>query len=171
MSWRNYFECRWNFQHIRNGEVIFEFKDRKNILVDEGEKMAVDVLFRKRDSEYFAGDFFYLGMYKGTVVEATTLATIPNEPAAAFGYSRVAIERSLVGFPTLEQDPSDNNWRVVSKEITYTASGGNIGPVNGAFLGTSSDDTGVLICAVAAGTERTIIAGDQSKISFKFKAK
>jgi len=170
MSWRNIFECRWNFQHIRNGEVIFEFKDRKNILCDEGEKAMVDTFFRKNASLYFSDDYFYIGLYKGTVVETSTLSTIPKEPAASYGYSRLAVERSSVGFPTIEQD-EDGNWRVVSKEITYTASGGDIGPINGAFLCTSSNDTGALIGAVAAGIDRTIKAGDQSKLSLKFRQK
>lgn len=171
MSWRNAFECLWTFQQIRDGKVIYEFKDRKNILVDEGEQAMVDVFFRKRDSVYFAADFFYIGLYKGTIVEGTTLATIPNEPAVANGYSRLAVERSTIGFPTLELDPVDNNWRVISKEVTYTATGGDIGPINGAFLATSSDNSGSLIGAVAVGVERTIISGDQSKLSLKFKQK
>jgi hypothetical protein len=170
MSWRDWLECRWTFRQIRKGKVIYEFVDRKNILVDEGEKAMVDVFFRKKDSVYFSGDYFYIGLYKGTISETTTLATIPNEPAVANGYSRLAIERSSVGFPTIEQD-EDGHWRVVSKELTYTASGGDIGPVNGVFLCTSSDNTGVLIGAVAASTERTIEAGDDSKISLKFRQK
>lgn len=170
MSWRNIFECRWNFQHIRNGEIIFEFTDRKNILVDEGEKAMVDTFFRKNASLYFTADYFYIGLYKGTVVEGTILSTIPNEPAVAYGYSRLAVERSPVGFPTIEKD-TEGNWRVISKEVTYTASGGDIGPVNGAFLCTSSNNTGALIGAVAMGTSRTILAGDKSKISLIFTQK
>jgi hypothetical protein len=170
MSWRNIFEMQWNFQHIRNGKIIFEFKNRPNILTDQGEKAMVDVFFRKQDAVYFAADLFYIGLYKGTITEGTTLATLPNEPALLYGYSRLPIARSTTGFPTLEQDV-DGNWRVISQEITYTAVGGDIGPVNGAFLATSSDDFGVLIGAVAAGVERTIKAGDQSKIALKFKQK
>jgi hypothetical protein len=170
MSWRNIFECRWDFQHIRNGKIIFEFKDRKNILVDEGEKAMVDVFFRKRESVYFAADLFYIGLYKGTIVEGSTLATLPNEPDLLYGYSRLSVARSTIGFPTLEQD-DDGNWRVISQEVTFTASGGDIGPINGAFLATSSDDTGALVGAVAAGVERTIVAGDQSKLALKFKQK
>jgi len=60
---------------------------------------------------------------------------------------------------------------VVSKEVTFTASGGDIGPLNGAFLCTSSDATGALIGAVATGVERTIIAGDQAILDLKFKQK
>jgi len=170
MSWRDAYECLWTFQHIRDGKVIYEFRDKKNILVDEGELATIDTFFRDNASLYFPGDYFYIGLYKGTVVETSTLATIPNEPAAANGYARIAVERSSVGFPTIEQN-EDGNWQVVSKEVTFTASGGNIGPVNGAFLCTSSDNTGSLIGAVAASVERTILSGDNSKLSLTFRQK
>jgi hypothetical protein len=170
MSWRDIFEQRWDFKHIRNGKVIFEFTDRKNLLVDQGEKGMIDTFFRNNGALYFPSTNFYIGLYKGTLLETSTLATLPNEPALSFGYSRLVIERSTVGFPTIEQD-EDGDWRVISKEVTYAAVGGDIGPINGMFLGTSSDNTGILIGGVAVGTDRTIKAGDQSIISIKFKQK
>lgn len=168
MGKHNQFECLWTFQHIRNGEVLFEFEDKPNILTDEGEKAMVDTFFRSNDDTYFTGEYFYIGLYKGTITETTTLATVPNEPVGN-GYGRILIERSNVGFPILEQD--EGHWRVVSKEVTFVALGGSIGPLNGAFLGTTLDSSGVLIGAVASGVERTILAGDTAKISLKFKQK
>jgi hypothetical protein len=169
MGRHNQYECRWNFRHVRKGQILFEIVDKQNILVDEGEKAMVDSFFRKNDSNYFpSGDFFYVGFYKGTITEVSTLASIPNEPVGN-GYARIAIERSSIGFPTLEQD--EGHWRVVSKEVTFIASGGDIGPLNGAFLCTSSDNSGVLIGAVATGVERTIISGDQAILDVKFKQK
>jgi len=58
---------------------------------------------------------------------------------------------------------------VVSKEIELTASGGNIGPVNGAFIATTLDNSGSLIGAVAMAVERTVLAGD--RILFQIRAK
>ena len=170
MGWRDAYECLWTFRCIYKGKVIYEFVDRKNILVDSGEKAMIDVFFRKKDSVYFPGDYFYIGLYKGTITETTTLATIPNEPSVANGYSRLSVERSSVGFPTIEQD-DDGHWKVTSKEVSWTASGGNIGPINGAFLATSSDNTGALIGAVTTPVERTILAGSESKVSLKFRQK
>jgi len=78
MGRHNQYECRWSFRHVRNGEIIFEFKDKQNILVDEGEKAMVDSFFRKNAANYFpAGDLFYVGLYKGTITEETTLSSIP----------------------------------------------------------------------------------------------
>ena len=168
MGKHNQYECLWSWKHIRDGKVIFEFEDKPNILVDEGEKAMVDTFFRKNADLYFAADTFYIGLYSGTVVEATVLATI-SEASSNGGYARIAVERSTVGFPTLDQH--EGHWRVTSKEVTFTAAGGDIDAVNGAFLCTSSDGTGSLIGAVAAGTSRIIFSGDSSIVSLKFRQK
>jgi len=49
--------------------------------------------------------------------------------------------------------------------------GGDIGPINGAFLCTSSDNSGVLIGAVAIDPERTILAGDTIYFQLKIRQK
>jgi hypothetical protein len=163
------YDCRWTLKHWRKGKVIWELVDKKNLLVNEGEKAIVDTFFRNNSGDYFSAARFYVGFFNGSIAETTVLSTLPSEPAVANGYSRQIIERSNVGFPTIEQD--DGDWRVVSKELEYTASGGNIGPINGAFLGTSSDNTGSLIGSLSFGTERTIIAGDTMTVYMRAKLK
>lgn len=155
----------WKIRQIRNGKVIYE-EVKKNIIPDEGEKAKVDTFYRNNGSLYFGAAMFYVGLYKGSISESTTIHTIPNEPSGN-GYTRQSIERSSVGWPTIEKHEGD--WRVVSKTVTITASGGSIGPVSGAFLCTSSDNTGVIIGAVAFSIERTIPAGD--KIEFQIRSK
>lgn len=149
--------CIWHLRHFRNGVLIWEFKG-KNLLMKSGGKAIVDTFMRDNDSAYFADTDFFMGLYRGSVSRSTVLATIPGEPSGN-GYSRPRIERSSVGFPTLEVDEEDY-WRVVSNELTITASGGSIGPVDGAFLCTSSDSTGTLIGTIATGVQRTVLAGD-----------
>lgn len=161
-----FLEQLWDIKHIRNGRVIYEEKDKHNIVPDEGEKAILETFYRGKASIYLPNNKFYIGLYKGSIGELTTLATIPNEPSGN-GYSRLEVVRSPVGWPTIEKHEGD--WRVVSKELELQASGGNIGPVNGAFIATTSDNTGALIGAVAMAVERTILAGD--KILFQVKAK
>lgn len=155
----------WTIRQIHKGRVLWE-ETKKNIIPDEGEKALVDTFYRGNSSLYFAAATFYVGLYRGSIGESTVLSTVPNEPSGN-GYARTAIERSAVGWPTIEKHETD--WRVVSKTITITASGGDIGPVDGSFLCTSLNDTGVLIGAVAMSVSRTIPAGD--KIEFTVKAK
>jgi len=158
-------EQRWDIKHIRNGKVIYEEKNKKNIVPNQGEKAILEVFYRGIDS-IVPNDKFYIGLYNGSIGESTTLATIPSEPSGN-GYSRQEVERSTTGWPTIELDEGD--WRVVSKEIELTASGGSIGPVNGAFIATTLDNSGSLIGAVAMAVERTVIAGD--RILFQIRAK
>jgi hypothetical protein len=168
MHKHSWYEAIWDIKcYDKDGKLKWKEK-RPNILVDEGEKAIVDTFFRAKASLYFAATNFYVGLYKGTISESTVLTTIPGEPSGN-GYARIMCERSSTGFPTLEQHEGD--WRVVSKTFSLTASGGSIGPINGAFLGTSSNDTGSLIGAVAMGIERTILSGDTVTFQLRIKIK
>ena len=173
MSKHKFYECIWNIKCFnRNKKLLWE-EEHPNILTDEGEKAILDVFFRGKDSSYFSdlvNPKFYIGLCKGTVTESTILATIPGEPGLGVnGYNRSACERSDIGWPTIEKDEED--YRVVSKELSLTAVGGSIGPVNGAFLGTSLDDSGTLIGAVAMIIERTVLAGDTIIFQLRTKLK
>jgi len=163
-------EQRWTVNHMRDGQVLWNVTDKKNRLVDQGERAIVDSFYRDKASNYFGMTNFYVGMYNGSISESTVLSTLPNEPTSGvYGYTRQVLLRSDVGFPTLEKHEDD--WRVVSVDITFTASGGDLGPVNGAFLGTSSDNTGTLIGVLSFGVERTIIDGDSIILTVKCKMK
>lgn len=165
----NIFENRWDVSIVSpEGDMLWEIKGKKNILVDSGEKAIVDTFFRDNGSIYFSGSF-YVGMYNGSISESTMLATIPNEPTVLYGYSRREIERSTVGWPTIEKHEGD--WRITSKQIEVLAFGGDIGPVNGAFLCTSADDSGVLIGALGFGVEKTVEAGSTILLTQKVKLK
>jgi hypothetical protein len=159
-------DCWWNFTHIdKYGNILFKEKI-KNRIVDEGEKAIIDIFLRNNDSTYFSTDYFYVGLYYGSIAEISTLLTVPGEPSGN-GYSRQPIARSSLGWPTMEKDNGD--WRAVSSEITIQASGGNVGPISGAFLCTSSDDTGILVCSISSPVERTIQAGESFAFQLKVK--
>lgn len=166
MSKHKFYDCNWHIRCTKGGKVLWEI-DKHNILVDEGERAIGEVFFRNGDASYLPGSF-YTGMYRGTISESTTLATVPNEPSGN-GYSRQEIERSSVGWPTVEQHEGD--WRWISKTITITASGGDIGPCGGAFLCTSTDATGAIVSAIAFPVERTIVSGSSVEFTLRVKLK
>ena len=160
----------WTMTQYRKGKIIWE-ETKKNLIPLEGEKALVDTFYRNNGSTYFLdGNTFYIGLYYGSVAEATVLSNVP-EWLGGFGYARQAVERSdsNVGWPIIQMD--ENNWRVVSKTVTITAAGGAIGPINGAFLCTTLDNTGVLIGAVSMSVARTIPAGDWTQFSIRAKQK
>lgn len=160
----HWWDCIYRIRiYDKEGRIISEEKV-KNIMVDEGANLAIEVLLRKSDSIFIPEDKFYIGLYHGAISRTTTLATIPGEPNSS-GYSRQPIERSNIGWPIKEKDP-DGYWRLLSKEVSFTASGGTIGPISGAFLCTvGSGSSGYLISTVSASVERTIFDSETMGVS------
>ena len=158
---------RWDIKHYRNGKLIWEVIEKPNRLVDTGELAVVDTFYRNKASNYFGMTDFWIGLYNGTLSEESVLSTVPGEPVGN-GYARQQVERSEIGWPTMAQD-ENGDWQVTSKTLTLAADGGSIGPINGAFLCTSSDNSGVLIAGVSIGLSRTILAGDF--VTFNIKAR
>lgn len=155
-----WYDCVWEWKHVRNGEVIWTDKKR-NALVDEGEQSILRAYFLNDNNPPWNVDRFFIRLCNDTILESDTLATIVGEPEAAYGYAAVQINRdaSADGWPTIELDSGD--WRVVSKVVTFTASGGTIGPVSTAFLATTSDNSGRLIAINGLSLARTILDGDK----------
>lgn len=169
MGRHEFFKCIWYIRHFdRDGNLLWEDKIQ-NMLVDQGEKAIVDTFYRNQEDTYFGSGthLFYVGMYRGAVSESTILATVPGEPAGD-GYARQSIERSTVGWPEISQD-ENKDWQVLSTEIYFEADGGDIGPVDGYFIGTSDDNSGALIGIVAFKIERTIRDGERTTIQVQAK--
>jgi hypothetical protein len=135
------------------------------MFVNDGKKAYLDIIYRDGVANYLGDGYFYVGFYYGTISKSTDLSSIPGEPVGN-GYARVQIERSAVGWPTLMQN-TDGSWTITSKQLTMTASGGDIGPVNGYFLCTSSDNSGVLLGSTAFGQEITILNGETENFYVK----
>ncbi len=144
----------WKFTHRdKNGNILWQ-DERVNALADEGERDILGVYYRGETAPIQ----FYIRLYNDTPVESDTLSTLMGEPAGN-GYAPQLVERSNVGFPTVQQD-AGGDWQVISKTVTFTASGGSIGPVTYAVLATSSDNTGKLVAFVALSQSRTLADGE-----------
>jgi len=161
MSKHGFYEGIWTIKHVRKGAVIWE-ETKRNALVDEGESLMLDTFFRNINQP----TQFYVRLAFDSIAETDTLSNIQREPVGS-GYAPQILERSLVGFPTLELHEGD--YRVKSKEVTFTASGGSIGPVNVAYLATTLNNTGKLVGYVALSIERTILDGDEVYVAMTIK--
>jgi len=164
MGKHKWYDCIWDFRLVDpQGRVVW--RDRiKNALINQGESNMLDVYFRNDN----APTQFYVRLCNDTIIETDTLSSVQNEPSGN-GYAAASLERSEVGFPTLELD--DGDYRVVSKEVEWAASGGDIGPVTSAYIATSSDNTGLLIAAVTLALERTIVDGSTMYATLRIKLK
>jgi hypothetical protein len=163
MSKHLFYNSWWNIKQVRKGKVIWEI-NKKNSLVDEGEEVILETVFRR--NSLFIPTEFYVRLCTGSILETHGLVDILGEPVGN-GYTPQLLEASSEGFPTKEIDAGD--YMLTSKEITFTATGGNIGPVSTAFLATTLDNEGRLMAFVSLALQRTILENDSMIIQIKIK--
>ena len=155
-----------DFRHLdKNGRVLWESLDNRNALADEGEYAVLDVFLRGGTAP--AG--FYIRLFNCSPVETDTLATLTGEPAGTYGYAAKAVNRdaTAAGWPSLALDLGD--YMATSVTVTFTASGGVIGPVTNAILATTSNNAGKLIAYVALSQTRTLADGESLQVTYKVK--
>ena len=136
-------------------------------LFDEGEQLFLDVTLRNNGAP--AG--FYLGLANvsggvANMAETLTLGTLTGE-ATGGGYARKAIARSTSGWGAPALDAGDYQTSAVQQ--TWTASGSVLGPVNVAFLTTSSDNSGKLVAACDLSGPRTLQINDSLAVAYNMK--
>lgn len=153
----------WEFEHLDKYGNLIDKWENENSLADEGEEDVLDVYYRNAT----APTTFYLALYNDTPVDTDTLASLTGEPSGS-GYARIEIERSGTGFTSLALDSGD--FQLTSKTVTFTASGGSIGPVTHAVLTTvASGTSGLLLNYVALSTSRTLADGESMNCTMKIK--
>jgi hypothetical protein len=157
------YESIWKLQHIRDGKVIWE-DEGPNALAQEGEEAVLESFFRNGTA--YNPTQFYVRLCNDALTVTDVLSSILNEPSGN-GYTPQLVERSTTGFPTKELDLGA--WRIISKVLSFTASGGQIGPVITAYLATSSDNSGKLIAFRSLSLTRTILDTDTMTIQFRIK--
>lgn len=164
---KKFFDNIWTIKCFDSKGNIKWIEEGKNNITDEAEEAMLEVFFR--GSTTYAPVQFYIRLCNDTLTETDTLTTVLNEPASTYGYAAQLIERSTTGFPTKEL--SDGDYRLISKPVTFTAVGGAIGPVTTAYLATTSDNTGKLICYKGLSVTRTIASGDSAVMYMRIKTK
>ena len=152
----------WEFSIVGVDGKVKESWTVFNALADEGEQSILDSYFRAQNTP----TSFFLRLFNDTPAETDTLADLLNEPSGN-GYSAITLARNTTDFPTLALDSGD--YRVSSKQVTFTASGGTMGTATYAVLATSSDNSGKLIAYVALATTRTLLAGESLNVTFRAK--
>ena len=156
----NWFKAIWTLEERdKNGNLVCSEKIR-NHLADEGEYSFLQTYFQGVDIP----STFYLRLCEGNLTESSTLATVSGEPSGN-GYESKSLSVGITDFPTLAQVSGD--WTISSKQVVYTASGGSIGPFDTAYLATTSDDTGKLVCYFSLARERTLSDGATFTLSTK----
>lgn len=142
------------------GAVLWESGWLPNALMNEGEKNILDAYLRGQN----VPTAFFLRLFADTPQETDSLASLTNEPGGLLGYAPIQIERSAVGWPTL--DNSGGDFQAQSKTVTFRATG-SWPSVTHAVLATSSDNSGLLIDSTALSQSRTLRSGQALDISLQ----
>lgn len=151
----------WDERYYSKGELLWEKTYQKNSLANQG---ALAILQTYYQNTATAPTNFYVGLCNYSPLVTDTLTTIQNEPSGN-GYARQIVPASSVGFPTNDIAP-DGNPRLTSWVVTFTATGGNIGPVITAFISTSINNAGILQGFLPLSMQRTILSGDSMTYQF-----
>jgi hypothetical protein len=142
-------------EHVRNGKVIWQSKNLYNTLHTEGENLLLQVLFT--NDGMLPPVNYYLGLDNRPVIAISdTMASLQGEPVG-FGYVRQAVS-SATGW---QIGLTNGVYAAVTEIVTFTAVGGDVGPVSNLFLTDKGDNTGTLISSVPLSQPgQTIADGD-----------
>ena len=107
---------------------------------------------------------YYIGLATdASLAEDATLASVTE--VSGTGYARIAVEDTSVGFPTSEVTGT-NDWRTITKQVTFTGGAGGWTGANTAFLCTvGSGTSGKLIASGPLSSTRTLAEGDTEKVT------
>lgn len=141
-------------QHIRNGKVIWEEHNLRNLLHTTGEAFILRCAFINNGAIVPANYYFGLDA-RPTIALADTMADILDEPSGN-GYVRQQVS-SNGGF-SLTVVGGVN--RAVSSILTFTSTGAGYGPVKNLFLTDQSGAGGTLISSNPLSSPITLAGGD-----------
>jgi hypothetical protein len=145
---------------MRDGKVLFENKNIKNLLHLEGEEFIMNALFAAGSSTTIIPDLYYIGLdNRETVSVEDTLENLFVEPTSG-GYERQPIASSGDFQISLE----NGHWYATTPLLAFTATvgGGGWGPIQNLFLTTAAADEGFLISSAKIGNVITISPGDMT---------
>lgn len=131
-------------------------------LANEGEQLFLDVM----SGDEIKPPVYYLRLFNDTPVEDDSLSDLVGE-ASGSGYAPILLNNDSSDFPVRGLDSGD--YQITSKQVTFTATGGSIGPVTYVVLATSSDNSGKLVAYVALSQSRLLADNETLKITFTIK--
>jgi hypothetical protein len=164
-DWRGIMEIA-EIQHVRNGEVIWEAKNIKNLLHYDGEEFLLRAAFTGGQNSDIIPENYYLGLdNRGTILADDSMLSITGEPIT-HGYSRQAV--SSAGDFTVSND-DNSHFRAISPIVAFRAIGGSWGPIQTLFLTDRSNNSGYLISTAALTSPISVAENDAITLRISMK--
>lgn len=131
-----------------------------NDVVEEGLEYILETAFTEAQNVPVN---FYMGLCEDEVLETDGLVDL-IELVVANGYARQTIASNNVDIT--EAGTGTNDRKITTSTETFTCNTASWNGALYAFLGTTIDDTGKLICGAALSSERFLDPGDTLQVSF-----
>lgn len=150
-----------NIEHLDvDGTLLWKQSNVRNLLHAQGEKFILDAMF---SGDATIPTNYYLGMdNRSSLARGDTLATVSaSEPTGSFGYVRSTVPSSG-SFVVTEVD--EIVYEAKSPILSFSATGGNWGPVSNLFLTNVLNFSGVLISSVLLSSPITVTDGQTINI-------
>ena len=152
-----------HIEHIRNGAVIWQEKNIRNMLHTAGEAFLLTACFANDGTTIPANYYFGLDA-RAAISIGDDINSIYDEPLSG-GYARVAVN-STSAFTIQDVD---GIYRAVSPVVTFVGSGSGFGPVKNFFMTTTSNNTGILISSASLSSSVTLAAGDNLNLKMSLQ--
>ena len=158
-DWQGIMKVLW-IKHSRNGKVLYEQSNIRNLLHTDGESFILRAVFTGGQVSSVIPSNYYLGLDNRTeIVAANNLDSLVAEPTSD-GYVRQPVSSAGDFVVTLE----GLNYRATSPIVAFRAEGGSWGPVQNIFLTDSATSSGTLISSAQLDSAVTVVDGDQITI-------
>lgn len=149
-------------QQIRNGKIIWEKQNLRNLLHYEGELFILQAAFTGGQNSTIIPENYYLGLdNRTTLALADNIGSLSGEPISN-GYARQPVSSS--GDFVVARENLSSHYSATCPIVIFQASGGSFGPVRNLFLTDKDDNTGKLISSIALESALTVAAGDSVRM-------
>lgn len=150
--WNGLVKLLWIEYLDKNGTCLWKKENLFNILHRDGEELILKVMFGGQELP----SNYYFGLDNRTTLDvADNMEDISGEPSEN-GYARKTIDASNDFSISL----TGSGWQAVTPILSFTANGGNFGPIRNLFLTDASDNNGSLIATISLTSPTTVLDGN-----------
>ncbi len=138
-----------------------------NLIPDGGKDEFYKMIFQ--DVTAIAGGAnWYIGLCDQTPAAANLLTDITTEPSGAGGYSRKAVVRSAVGWPTIST--INSRRAITSLAVTFTAAGADFSRVfSRMFLTDQSSGTAGKLYSISGPQTPAVLITDGASVQLQYR--